>query len=328
MSCSLQASHCQSFATTAVFSILCITFIVQQTTNERSNPVSSQFGPRGPHSNTPPHVPSRTATAVVTGRHRRTLYHQEQRTIDPVAADTRTHPTAGAQTGSMPALRALYQRAASTFQAADLHILNSRQPIVAQQQAQAAHHILETRQSGQIVAIPTVYQGLNSGPAPATVVGIVLGSVLGFLLIMWLLWTVSNGNGGAGFIRTSRYDEESVVEVRRRNGSRRSQRTEMTSRSPARSVRRERVIRQERIVRDVREPRAPSRIRETIIVDEGTRQERRVDGDDIVEVIEEHDSSVGGGVPRRKSKRAGGGGGYRLVDPGAFAGGGYAQRKL
>ena len=53
----------------------------------------------------------------------------------------------------------------------------------------------------------------------------------------------------------------------------------MTSRSP---VRRERVIRQERIVRDVNPgPREPSRIRETVIVDDGPRVERRVEGDDM-----------------------------------------------
>jgi hypothetical protein len=82
----------------------------------------------------------------------------------------------------------------------------------------------------------------------------------------------------------------------------------MTSRSPGR---RERIIRQERIVRDsMPPPREPSRIRESVYVDEVRGGERRVDGDDIVEVIEEH-SSVGVPPPRRKSKRASGG--YRSV---------------
>ena len=66
------------------------------------------------------------------------------------------------------------------------------------------------------------------------------------------------------------------------------------------------MVRQERIVRDVPPPRETDRVRETVIVDE-TRPERRVDGDDIVEVYEEHDSSVGGGPPpRRKSRRSSG----------------------
>jgi len=76
----------------------------------------------------------------------------------------------------------------------------------------------------------------------------------------------------------------------------------MASRSP----RRERVIRQERIIRDVNPGRAPSRIRETVIVDDLPPPERRVEGDDIVEVIEEH-SSIGV-PPRRQSRR---GSGYR-----------------
>lgn len=73
----------------------------------------------------------------------------------------------------------------------------------------------------------------------------------------------------------------------------------MTSRSP----RPERIIRQERIVRD--SSRAPpiQVPRNSYIVQE-ERTERRVDGDDVVEVIEEEGSSV---APRRKSKR----GGYR-----------------
>ncbi|KAL1642999.1 hypothetical protein SLS61_009461 [Didymella pomorum] len=40
--------------------------------------------------------------------------------------------------------------------------------------------------------IPTYYN--LSGPEPGTVVGIVLGSVAGFLLIVWLLFTLTQGN--------------------------------------------------------------------------------------------------------------------------------------
>lgn len=232
----------------------------------------------------------------------------------------------------MPVLPHLLQRAAST--AEDTRILDSRQlRAVAASVADHARRLLpriparlairQSSNDGAVVAIPTVYQGLNAGPAPGAVVGIVLGSVAGFLLLMWLLWALSNGSG---FIFSSSIEEEDVV-VRRHHRSRsprreRSQRTEMASRSPPRRER-ERVIRQERIVRDI-PPREASRIRETVIVDEG-RQERRVDGDDIVEVIEEHSSIGGAAPPRRKSKRSGG---YRLVDPNFFAEGGYLQRKV
>src|SRR5436190_12793299 len=58
-----------------------------------------------------------------------------------------------------------------------------------------SHGSLGRRQT-QILAIPTTYNGLNSGPPPGTVVGIVLGSVVGFLLITWFIYTctLSGGN--------------------------------------------------------------------------------------------------------------------------------------
>ncbi|KAI5363980.1 hypothetical protein Slin15195_G096350 [Septoria linicola] len=173
--------------------------------------------------------------------------------------------------------------------------------------AQSLKRSILPRQSanGVVIAIPAQYKGLNSGPAPGAVAGIVLGSVAGFLLLIWLLWVASSGSG---FIRATTLNEEDVV-VRRRSrsrGTRRSRRTEMTSRSP----RRERIVRQERIVRDMPPPREASRIRETVILNDSRMPERRVDGDDIVEVIEEH-SSIGVSPPRGKSRR--GSQGYRSV---------------
>lgn len=164
------------------------------------------------------------------------------------------------------------------------------------------------RQQGT-VAIPTVYAGLNSGPSPGTVVGATLGAVAGFLILVWLFSTLSNRRNG------TIVDEEIVRE--RSPRSRRSRRSEM--RSVSRASRPERVIRQERIVRD--SSRAPPAMpRSSFIVDD--RAERRVEGDDVVEVIEEH-SSVG--VPRRKSRRSGG---YRSVEPELYAGGDYPQRHV
>lgn len=91
-------------------------------------------------------------------------------------------------------------------------------------------------------------------------------------------------------------------------------------RSVSRGSRPERVIRQERIVRDgSRAP--PAMPRSSFVVDDRPPMERRVDGDDMVEVIEEH-SSVG---PKRKSRKASGGG-YRSVAPELYAGGNYPQR--
>jgi hypothetical protein len=226
----------------------------------------------------------------------------------------------------MPPLTHL-SRHDATPAAADTRILDSRQVLETAAQAirNAANKLLPRRTATlqprqNIIAIPTVYQGLDSGPSPGAVVGIVLGSVFGFLLLIWLLWVLSNGTS---FIRTTNVEEEDVYVSRRRSRSprsrRSSRRTEMVSRSPAR---RERVVRQERIVRDIPAPREPSRMRETIIVDGPPPVERRVEGDDIVEVIEEHSSISGAPPPRRKSggRRSSG---YRSVDPNSFAGGDY-----
>ena len=154
-----------------------------------------------------------------------------------------------------------------------------------------------------MVAIPTVYYGLDSGPDAGTVVGATLGSVAGFILLVWLIQTLSSG-------RNKQPDEEVII--RHERSPRRRRRSEMrsVSRGP------ERVIRQERIVRD--SSRAPPPMRNSFVVE----PERRVEGDDIVEVIEEQ-SSVG--APRRKPSRRGSGT-YRSVDPLMYDDRGYARR--
>lgn len=128
--------------------------------------------------------------------------------------------------------------------------------------------------------IPTYYN--LSGPEPGTVVGIVLGSVAGFLLIVWLLFTLTNGNK-AGTTTAMAGEEEIVVRRPRRNShgnkSRRSSHVQMreTSRSPRQSGR-------SHIIVEERRAPPPPRTR-SIIVEE----RRRVPNDDVVEVIEEHE---------------------------------------
>jgi len=162
------------------------------------------------------------------------------------------------------------------------------QPRTASADAQPLLSHIQARQSSpNQIAIPATYAGLNDGPAPGTVIGIVLGSVAAFILLIWLFSALSGNMGGGGAA-----DEEIVVRRERSPRSKRSRRSEMASRSPARP---ERVIRQERIIRDT--SRGPPR--SGFVVQEDIRTERRVEGDDMVEVIEEN-SSV---APRRKSKR-------------------------
>jgi len=157
------------------------------------------------------------------------------------------------------------------------------------------------RRQTQMLPIPATYAGLNAGPDSGTVVGITLGSVAAFLLILWLLYTCFGQTRSGGQVV-----EEEVI--RRR------------SRSPRRrSVSRSETIEITSPPRRERTPprREPSR-RETIVIEE-TR--RRDDEDDIVEVIEEHSPP-----PRRvRSSRNSG---YRNVDPDRYGGGEAPFRKV
>ena len=137
------------------------------------------------------------------------------------------------------------------------------------------------------VAIPALYQNQTTSPSPGAVVGIVLGSVAAFLLLIWLFSTLTGMN------LAPLVQEEVVVARRSRSPrSRRSRRSEMTNRSP----RQERIIRQERIVRD--SSRAAPR-RESYVVTEETREPL---GGDTVEVVEEG-SSVVTDIRRDHSRR-------------------------
>ncbi|KAK8242281.1 hypothetical protein IWZ00DRAFT_371686 [Phyllosticta capitalensis] len=150
--------------------------------------------------------------------------------------------------------------------------------------------------------IPLVYDNLNSGPSPGAVVGIVLGSVIGFLLIVWLFYAIAAMGGG-----TRAYADEEVVVRERRPRSTRSRRSvRRTSRPEIREVsrspgRRQRIVVEERRTSVPPAPRPRSR---SVVVEERVT-DRRVDGDDIVEVIEETS-------PPRRSRRNSG---YRRPYP-------------
>jgi len=75
--------------------------------------------------------------------------------------------------------------------------------------------LLRRQDNGQAAVIPSKYQDNNSGPSPGSVVGIVLGSLFGFLLILWLIWTCSAVNGT---VATGR-----IVHERRPSHSRRAE---------------------------------------------------------------------------------------------------------
>lgn len=164
--------------------------------------------------------------------------------------------------------------------------------------------------------IPTTYGSINSGPSPGTVVGIVLGSVGGFLLVLWLLYTcLTMGGWGSA---ASAYSEEVVVRDRRKShhGSTRSRRVSETVE----------VRRGPSPVRHVPMPMPmpmPPPVRETVIVEEHRSRERPRGvsrGSDEVVVIEEHSPPRRKKSVREREERERRESGYRTVDPGAYAG--------
>ncbi|KUJ17216.1 uncharacterized protein LY89DRAFT_73945 [Mollisia scopiformis] len=176
---------------------------------------------------------------------------------------------------------------------------------------------LVPRQNSNPSIIPTTYGSINSGPAPGTVVGIVLGSVGGFLLLLWLIYTcLSLGGWGS----RSSYEEEVVVHDRRksRHGSTRSRRVSETvevrrAPSPVRIVPMPMPM-----PPPMREP-----VRETVIVEEHRSRERPREvsrGSDEVVVIEEHSPPRRKKSVREREERERRESGYRTVDPGAYAG--------
>ncbi|MCJ1284687.1 hypothetical protein MMC26_004023 [Xylographa opegraphella] len=161
---------------------------------------------------------------------------------------------------------------------------------------------LVRRQQG-VFPIPASYAGLDAGPDPGTVVGITLGSVAGFLLILWLIYTCFNMGSGLG---NSGIVAEEVVSRRSMSPPRPRRSRPSRTRSPSRSE-----------MSEVRSPPRRER-RETVIIEE-TRRPAEPE-DDIVEVIEEHSP------PRRvRSQRVSG---YRTVDPDAYGGGERPLRKV
>ncbi|KAE8452701.1 hypothetical protein EG329_013960 [Mollisiaceae sp. DMI_Dod_QoI] len=164
--------------------------------------------------------------------------------------------------------------------------------------------------------IPSTYGSINSGPAPGTVVGIVLGSVGGFLLLLWLFYTCLSFGGWSS--RSSVSEEVVVRDKRRRShGSTRSRRVSETV-----EVRRDRSP-----VRIVPMPMPPMRepVRETVIVEEHRSRERERPrdvsrGSDEVVVIEDHSPPRRKKSTRERDDRERRESGFRTVDPLAYGG--------
>jgi hypothetical protein len=89
--------------------------------------------------------------------------------------------------------------------------------------------LLRRQNSGQAGVIPSSYPGNESGPSPGAIAGIIIGSVLGFLFLLWLIWTC--------YMNRIVADEE--IRERRHSHSRRTEQVIEIGRPPRRP---ERVI--------------------------------------------------------------------------------------
>ena len=209
------------------------------------------------------------------------------------------------------------------------HLASQDIPILPTRTTPLSHSLasLLRRQQTTVTAtanpiIPATYSGLDSGPTPGTVVGIVFGSVAGFLLLLWLIYTCFGLGGLPG--RSSVVEEE-IIRRRSRSPSRRapSRRPSTRRSSPRRTVVESSASASEVVMEEVRRERTPppprraSRVRETVVVEEIRREPRPPPSapreDEFVEVIEERDDPS----PRRPKKPSG----FRNVDPEAFGGG-------
>lgn len=162
------------------------------------------------------------------------------------------------------------------------------------------HGHLEKRYS--TISIPSTYANLNSGPLPGTVAGIVLGSVGGVVLILYLTFLALNP-GGLARGSPSVIDEEVVVRSRR-SPSRRSEVIEVVEERDRDHNRR----------RD--SYRRPGSRRNDIIVEESMTGTSVTDDPNVIEVIEEESSALSTISPEPRR-----GGGYRTVDPLEYGGG-------
>lgn len=151
----------------------------------------------------------------------------------------------------------------------------------------------QDRRLNQMVSIPNTYGELDTSPEPGVVAGIVLGTVGGVILILYLLYLIF-GRKPARVVDDGRSRSRSRSPYIER--SEMSEVTRSRSRTPL--------------------PRSRSR-RDTVVVEESYTASSAGDEDDVVEVFEEHSPSP----PRR-------GGGYRTVDPYEYGGGGRPMRNV
>jgi hypothetical protein len=157
------------------------------------------------------------------------------------------------------------------------------------------------------VSVPASYGRLDDSPSPGTVAGIVLGSVAGFIFLLYLAYL------GLGLNNKPPLDDVEVSTVSM------STTTESALGRRARRARRSGGGRIE-VVEEERRRRHPDD--DNIVVEESMTSASRTDEGDVVEVEEEHSSVDGPVAPgRSRSRRSRVSGSYRTVDPYEYGGG-------
>ncbi|GAQ10540.1 hypothetical protein ALT_7861 [Aspergillus lentulus] len=156
------------------------------------------------------------------------------------------------------------------------------------------------------VSIPASYGRLDDSPSPGTVAGIVLGSVAGFIFLLYLAYL------GLGLNNKPSPDDVEVSTV--------SMSTTTESALGRRARRARRGGRIEVVEEEERRRRHPDD--DNIVVEESMTSASRTDEGDMVEVLEEHSSIDGPVAPARsRSRRSRVSGSYRTVDPYEYGGG-------
>lgn len=161
-------------------------------------------------------------------------------------------------------------------------------------------HLIETslQKRYTTISIPSTYGGLNDHLTAGAVVGIVLGSVAGFVLLMYVLFLAVSPKSiarGPPTSASSYTSKDSSVYQGRARSSRQPRRDERSI--SAHSYRRRSRSRSDRIIVEESQTSGPSR-------------------NDVVEVIEDESESEISRPPRRTSRR----GGARHIDPLAYGG--------
>ncbi|RMZ76454.1 hypothetical protein DV737_g4810, partial [Chaetothyriales sp. CBS 132003] len=132
-----------------------------------------------------------------------------------VAADTLT---------PLASVFALIIREPSSIHTRSLSALLSRTPRLEETLSSLGDSTLAKRQV-YILAIPTTYAGLNAGPSPGVVVGIMLGSIAGFLLVGWIFLLLVRVYSGHNEIIVEEESDDIVEVIEEHSPERRESRT-------------------------------------------------------------------------------------------------------